>query len=165
MQHKAVNSTVMPKFTQDELIERAFLRLARVLYEQWEEFGGGDTRLFDWLIHPDYVYVGTSLKGGEYREHLVPRAIIRDECLKLFDSGVSVEEVAKSIRVNLKVAKISKQEAKHIDWELGLRTTMPNGWTYASGDYMARLRAGNVVLKPKKLVLATEEQPEHSSSL
>lgn len=133
-------------FTDDELAWRAFSRVARILYEQWEEFRGGDTRLFDWLVSDAYTCVGRSVNGSEYREHLVPRALIRDICIELYDEGASIEYVAGVIRKLLKVAWISREEANYIDAELGLRTRMPDGWEYTSGDYMARLRAGKVSL-------------------
>lgn len=136
----------MSRFSEEQLASRAFLRLARILYEQWEEFEGGDTRLFDWLISDKYTYVGRSEKGDEYREHLVPRALIRDICLKQFEAGESIEHVASIIRNLLKVARISRDEAHHIDVQLGLRTSMPPDWDYRSGDYMARLRVGGVRL-------------------
>lgn len=136
----------MPTFTEDQLASRSFLRVARILFEQWEEFGGGDTRLFDWLVDDRFTYIGRSTKGDEYREHVVPRSVIRDICIELYKAGRPVEAAAEVIRAMLKVARISRDEARHLDEHLGLKSSMPEGWDYRSGDYMARLRAGGVEL-------------------
>jgi hypothetical protein len=138
-------------FTEEELITRAFERLSRILYEQWQEGGGGDskngdTRLFDWLIDDKYVLIGESKKGNNWREHLVPRVVIRDICCDEFKLGKTYEEVAETIRTLLKIARISIEEREYIDHELGLKTEMPKDWDYTTGDYMRRLRDGNVEL-------------------
>ncbi len=152
------------RFTDEQLASRAFLRLARILREQWEESGGGDTRLFDWLIEDRFTYIGRSLKGDGYREHVVPKAVIRDICIQLFEAGESIENIAGVIRANLKVAAISPEEASRLDSDLGLRTSMPAGWDHRSGDYLARLRAGGVVLEDGGNASAANAPPDCTSN-
>jgi hypothetical protein len=136
----------MATFTDEQLASRAFTRVARILFEQREEFRGFDTRLFDWLIDDRFTYIGRSIRGDDYREHVVPRAVIRDICIDLFEGGRSIEDAAEVIRATLNVARITRQQARRLDEELGLESCMPQGWDYKSGDYLARLRAGGVEL-------------------
>lgn len=140
----------MKQFSEEELKYRACRRVAVILFEQWEEFGGGDTRLFDWLIDDKFTYVGSSINGNEYREHLVPRALLRDICIQLFNAGKSIDDATQIIINNLKIARITTAEAKKIDNEIGLRTTMPDGWHHENGDFMARLNAAGIILNEKK---------------
>lgn len=67
----------MDKFTQEQLRQRAFERAAWVLRHFWEEqlhvvprSPSVHTRLFDTLIHPSFIYVGKSIKGGSYQNIL-----------------------------------------------------------------------------------------------
>ena len=138
----------MAKFTHAELKHRAMMRVARILYERWEESGTADTRLFEEALVPkEFTHVGTSTKGGEHNEHLVPRALLRDICMKEFDRGRPIEEVAETISSLLKTADITQEEARRLDHELQLRTEMPKGWDWQSGDYMARLRCAGIKLR------------------
>jgi hypothetical protein len=55
-------NAVSPKFTREELIQRAFLRIARNVRDMWEESGSSDTRLFMEPLIPDsFVIVGQFL--------------------------------------------------------------------------------------------------------
>jgi hypothetical protein len=118
-----------------------FLRVARALRSLWEEGDRrADTRLFETLIRDEYVISGTSIKGEthpEHREHVVPRKVIRDCCLNLFDQGASDHDVAVFIRDHLKIIKITKEEAAYLN--KGLKDKMPAGWT-VGGDIMARFQ-------------------------
>lgn len=140
----------MATFTEEELATRAFLRVARILFEQWEEFGGGDTRLLDWLVDDRFTRVGRSVRGDDYREHLVPRAVIRDLCIQCFERGEPIESAAEVIRKHLKVALISREEASRLNSIPGLRNGMPVGWDAASGDHMIRLRHAGIELRAEE---------------
>jgi hypothetical protein len=39
------------KFTREQIKKRAFLRIAHILYEHWEERTGPHSRLFDILLN------------------------------------------------------------------------------------------------------------------
>ena len=56
-----VNET-STKFTKEELIERAFLRIARNVHDMWEETGHSDTRLFMEPLIPDRSPLSVSQK-------------------------------------------------------------------------------------------------------
>ena len=62
----------------------------------------------------------------------------------MFDQGKSIEEAAALIEKFLRIVQITKAEQFHIDHRLNLESTMPDGWTFDSGDVYARLRAANV---------------------
>lgn len=143
------------KFSDEELIQRAFLRATRVMFGMWEERGSSDTRLLDPPLIPDqYVRVGESLDGAEHREHVVPRKVICDECHKMFKEGTEkgievdalIKLVADLIRKHLKIIHISMKEKECLDQgkQLNLRQSMPKGWSFESGDTYARLHEANI---------------------
>jgi hypothetical protein len=125
-----------------------FLRVTRALRSLWKEGDRhADTRLFETLIRDKYVISGTSIEGEthpEHREHVVPRKVIRDYCLNLFDQGASDHEVAVFIRDHLKIIKIMKEEAAYLNkrW----KDTMPADWTVGA-DVMARFSAADISIR------------------
>jgi hypothetical protein len=46
----------------------------------------------------------------------------------------------------LKIAHITKEEARNIDFGLGLKTTMPGDWCFETGVVTARLDVAGVKL-------------------
>jgi len=140
----------MPKFTREELKERAFKRAACVIREMWEERGSSDTRLLqEPLIPDDFVIVGESINGRHHKEHVVPRMLICDESHKMFAQGASVEEVAKFIQRNLKIVLIAKTEQTLLDksTHLNLRQSMPDSSWLDGGDIYARLRVAGIFFR------------------
>ncbi len=133
-------------FTQEQLVARAFDRVARVIFELWEEGRGIHTRVLDWLIPDEFVSVGTSVNGGGHREHLVPCVVIIDHCIELFRQDRPLPEVAREIRRLLKIASITPEEAHKIDHIFRLKTRMPAGWSVGEGDVYARLQAADIEL-------------------
>lgn len=131
-------------FTDAEVKSRAVQRAALVLFQLWEENRGAHSRLLEMLVPDSYITVGTSKNGGGWREHLVPLAFIRDECFKIFERGGDVELAAKFIDVHLKVAHITPEERRKLDFEFGLKGRMPDDWS--PGDYLARLAAAGIDL-------------------
>jgi hypothetical protein len=132
------------RFSKEELVDRTFARVARVIYELWEE-GRGDTRLLDnWLIPDEFVIAGTSKRGGGRREHVIPRIMIYDQCLEMYERKASIDDVARFIRRHLAIVHISRDEQILLDQALGLKTRMPDGWEFSTGDVFARLKAGGI---------------------
>lgn len=132
------------QFTDSQVKERAVRRAALVLFELWEENRGTHSRLLEMLVPDSYITIGTSVNGGGWREHLVPLARIRNECHRIFERGGTVEEAEHFISVHLKVAHISPEERIRLDFELGLKSKMPENWV--PGDYLARLTAAGINL-------------------
>lgn len=138
---------MIPKFSREELIERAFLRAATVMFGMWEERGSSDTRLLIPPLIPDeFVIIGESINGREHREHIIPRVVICNQCHKMFSEGVDINTVARFIRNNLKIIYISKDEQHLLDngKQLNLRQRMPTGWSFESGDIYARLNTAKI---------------------
>lgn len=78
-------------FSNDDKRRSRIFRLAQIIYDHWEEQSVMDIRYFDHpFIHDEYVVNGKSHAGGRYREHAVPKAYLRDECLRLLDLGASL---------------------------------------------------------------------------
>jgi hypothetical protein len=137
----------MPIYTEEQLIQRAFLRVARNIRDIYEENRNSDTRLFIEPFIPNrFVIVGQSKAGREHMEHVVPCLVIRDKCHEMFDKHESVEAVAVFIRKFLKVVWISKAEQAKLDkgCNLNLRQRMPDGWTFENGDVFERLRLADI---------------------
>lgn len=125
-------------------MRRTFDRVAMVLFETWEE-GWGHTRLLDEPLVPNWlVEVGQSCKGAEYREHVVPLRLVYNECETMFASGKPLSTVARFLEHHVKIVRVSREEQRRIDYELGLKTRMPPGWVFNEGDIYARLRAAGV---------------------
>lgn len=146
----------MSQFTNEQLRERSFKRAANVLHHFWEEqqhlvprAARVHSRIFDTLVFDVYIHMGTSKNGGGHREHLVPCAYIRDLAFEMFWAGKDVENVASMIERLLRVADITKEEARRIDIELGLKSTMPKGWDPKTDSVLARLEAGGIQLEPE----------------
>ncbi len=80
-----------------------------------------------------------------YREHLVPCVMIHNHIIEMIQSDKTLTEVAKVISHHLKIAYIKPDEAKTLDYEMKLRTSMPNGWNWGD-SIMARLNAAQIEL-------------------
>lgn len=137
---------MVKEFTKAEMKQRAIKRVAEVIYGQWEEGRGVHSRIFEVLVPDDFVINGISKKGSDYREHIVPCVLIRNQANKMFHQGATIEDVESMINDHLRIVKISSKEAKYIDNALGLKEKMPEGWEFGYGDPLARLYAGNVEL-------------------
>ena len=141
------------EFSDAERIDRAYLRIAMLIRSLWEETGTSDTRLLDCFLIPDTLtVVGQSLAaspGDTCREHVVPRLWIIRECHRRLGHGASDHEIARLIRDNLKIVKISKEERSRLDrtTNLGLRQKMPIEWSFG-GDIFARLQAAGIQWSP-----------------
>jgi hypothetical protein len=66
------------RFSHEEMLGRAFYRIAWNIRSMWEEKGSSDTRLLiEPMIPDDFVLVGQSKaavdKANQYKEHVVPR--------------------------------------------------------------------------------------------
>ncbi|MDP3906157.1 hypothetical protein [Novosphingobium sp.] len=136
----------MLQLSHDEIRNRVYDRAAWVLQQSWEE-GWRHSRLLDEPLIPNHIILaGHSVAGAEYREHVVPLALIRDHCEKMFACGAELRAVSMLLRRHLRVVMISKAERYRIDFELGLKVRMPDGWSFEDdgADPFARLKAAGV---------------------
>jgi len=129
----------MSSFTQERMKKRAIKRLAEIFHDHWEEGRTGSTRIFEHVLPDAWLIVGKSLNGGTYREHIVPCMMIRDQSIKMYSEGYSVENVADMINKHLAIVLITEAEREKLDNELGLKTAMPRNWVFSSGDPFQRL--------------------------
>ena len=143
----------MSSYTPEDLKQRAFERAAWVLEHHWEEqkdllprAARVHSRIFDILIHSSLILYGVSINGTGHTEHLVPCSLIRDQAFKMFWDGKDVNAVALMLRRTLKIAHITKEEARILDFDLGLKTTMPGVWCFETGDVTARLDVAGIKL-------------------
>lgn len=150
----------MSNFTDDELRQRAFERIAWVLRHFWEEQQDDprkvevSSRLFDHLIYKHLISEGKSKKGGGHKEHLVPCALLRNRAFEMFWEGKNKKQdiaevekdVAEMLGRFLRIAHITPAEAHHLDHKLGFKKTMPSGWNFENGSVMARLEAAGIEL-------------------
>lgn len=134
------------KFTKKEMRLRAIKRIAEILHDHWEEGRDGHSRTFEVIVPDEFVIEGQSINGGNYREHVVPCATLREGSKAMYERGATIEEVASTLDKYLRIVLITNEEAHRLDVELGLKTTMPNGWVFGDGDALARLIEAGIEL-------------------
>ena len=78
----------------------------------------------------EFVTLNDKTEKNNYREHIVPIDLIIREIINMFEDGCSNAEIAQMIKANLAIVHIPSADAKRLDTELGLKTTMPEGWEF-----------------------------------
>ena len=153
----------MSVFTLEELKQRAFDRAAWVLKHYWEEQMDDikrearvHSRLFDPLVPRVYIDLGKSKNGGGHIEPLVPCVVLRDLAFEMYWLNKTEKDVSNMLSRLLRVAHISSAEAHHLDHVCKLKTRMPEGWNYESGDVLARLNAAGIELANDSIPLINE---------
>ncbi len=139
-------------YTRDELWERASLRATMHIRGLWEEKGSSDTRLLEGLILPDaFTLVGRSRAWSPpgRREHVIPRVVVVGECHRMLERGETDDAIAAFIRKHVQIVLISTEECERLDRrdQLGLRQTMPVGWSFGD-DVFARLVVAGIDWDP-----------------
>jgi len=137
----------MGKYTElqkQQMKSQAIRRLAEIFYDHFEEGRVGSSRIFEHIVPDEWIIRGQS-NGGENREHVVPCARIRNDCIKMYTEGKSKEEVASMIERHLWIVLITKQEADKLNRELGWQNDMPAEWQYENGDPFFRLHEAGIV--------------------
>ena len=76
------------------------------------------------------ITINTPSERRSYREHIVPCIMLHNEIIDRIMIGIRQAEIAQLIRDNLKIAYIDPADAARLDGELGLKTSMPAGWTW-----------------------------------
>ena len=153
-QSGAKNGSAPVIFTKEQITLRICKLIVRLIRNHVEEDRGGPhTRIFTHMLHPeqDYVLTGISSNFSEGKdrhvEHVVPCVVMISMTKELIQEGrLSDEQLAILMMRNWKVAILTKEEAKTIDQKLGLKTRMPESWSYEHGDPMARLTAAGITL-------------------
>lgn len=148
----------MSEFTRGEILLRACNVLVQNFENQVEE--GREvvhTRLFNYFLHPEdrYVYYGVSAsvttESKNHPEHAVPCAVLINECFRLIKEGnLSRDQIAQLLKKHWKIVKITKDESKKLDFELGYKSKMPEGWSFEDGDTFERFRLAKIDLIPEE---------------
>ena len=115
---------------------------------------GFNSRIFQYMLHREYDFVGVGYSVEAiaekkfYPEHVVPCSFLIDESKRLIKEGVlSLDEIAALLQKHWKIVRITPDQANYIDFDLGYRSTMPEGWCFETGDPLARLKAANITIK------------------
>lgn len=141
-----------------EILDRAFIRLARYIRLMQTTDVSRDSRVFDYFIPDNAVLRGRSRKAPArnfHPEHVVPCAYIRDICLKVFDGAkiydeatvvdASIEDIVPILRRLLAVVRISQDEWKCLDeGPNALKYSMPDNWDFETGCIYERLHEKNI---------------------
>jgi hypothetical protein len=138
------NSNLNPEVTNG-LEYRARILLNLIL--KLDELKYGHSRLPEYVIPNSLITIGISEnaqlpKSKLHNEHIVPLQLIREELIRNKDS-YSEEKLVELIINNLKIIVITKDEAKKLDIEFKLKTTMPDGWKFGD-DILERLNQANI---------------------
>jgi hypothetical protein len=87
-----------------------------------------DRSLFDCV--DQYITINERTDVRSYREHVVPCDLLFRESIEMFQNGATTDQVAEMLKANLAIAYINPKDAQRLDTELGMRTTMPEGWKF-----------------------------------
>ena len=114
---------------------------------------GYHSRIFDHILHPQrhFVYLGKSEKLVDgmpmHPEHVVPCSYMIYELEKLIKAGqYSNEDLARALQKNWKVVYITKEEANYLDFNLKLKSTMPENWDFMTDRPEERLELAGIKL-------------------
>lgn len=137
--------------------QQAVLKAATLLVQHFSDCQqrgnkGLHSRVFSYFLHPeaDYVGVGRSKKlvptESAHPEHVVPCAVMIDECLQLLKAGVAHTDIAELLAKHWKIVFITKDEARYLDSANGvnLKKCMPKDWCFQTGDSFARLQVAGI---------------------
>lgn len=89
------------------------------------------------------IALNEETKERSYCEHIVPCIMIHNECVRMAQAGESAIKISQLIEANLKVCYIKPKDAEALNTTLGLKTTMPKGWTWGA-NILARLDENNI---------------------
>lgn len=143
-------------YTKDQIVLRTCHILVKNFINQIEEKRESvHTRIFNYILHPEgkYVHYGVSTNVTEqtqnHPEHVVPCAILIDETFRLLKEGrLNETEIAHLLQKHWKIVTITKEEARKIDYELGYKSRMPDGWSFEKTDPFKRLNEAGIEIIP-----------------
>jgi len=148
----ALRSTAIKVFTREQADTAIWSKIARAYrfaIDNEHQYMLDDHRTILCADAVDHmITVGSSCARSaddSYREHVVPCVMIHNRAIELTRAGEPAAVVAAMISANMMIVQISNAEAVLIDEQLGLRTTMPVGWTWGDSP-LARLKFANITL-------------------
>lgn len=81
-----------------------------------------------------------------HAEHIIPNNMVFSRLVELADSGSSDEGLASFLRESCIVVVITKKEANILDYVIGLRKDMPEGWKWGDDPFL-RLKAAKISME------------------
>lgn len=146
-------TTPIPETQHSPIVLKTCTLLVAHFRHLLEHGGSGfHTRLFSHMLHPEvqFVFAGTSIAVQPgvptHPEHVVPCAVLISECRRMIQEGAPDAQIAALLARHWKLATITKEEQRHLDYHWGYKSKMPPGWRFEDGDTFARFRAANIVL-------------------
>ena len=113
--------------------------------------GGFNSRIFQHMLHWEYDFVGIGQsaevtdESGFHPEHIVPCAVlVKETCRLIEENKLNDNEIASLLKKHWKIVKVTKEQAREIDFSLGYKSTMPAGWNFETGDTLARLNEAKI---------------------
>ncbi len=138
---------------KDEIIFETCKLLVRHFRNLIDHNGFGfHTRIFSHMLHPEkeFIFIGSSpeslSENDIYPEHVVPCAVLLRECRRMILENQPDSYIAELLQKHWKLAHITKKQAQRLDINLRLKNIMPSGWTFETGNSLARLEAANIKL-------------------
>jgi len=139
---------------REELVSKTCLVIVQHFRNLLEaDIGGFNSRIFQHMLHWEYDFVGigqskeVTSETGFHPEHVVPCAVLISEtCRIIKENKLNDIEIARLLQKHWKIARITKDQARYIDYELGYKSSMPEGWKFETGDTLARLKLANIEL-------------------
>lgn len=137
---------------KNKIVYETSLLLVQHFKQCMEDERGVHSRIFNYILHPEnnYVLVGESqaVKDGAkiHPEHVVPCVVLIEEVHNMIRRKISDNEIAKFLSLHWKIVNISKEEASKLDSKngLNLKSSMPDEWSFESGNTYARLKKANI---------------------
>ncbi len=141
------------KMEKETLARRSFMRAARYIHRIHKEGAPAHSRVVELFVPDAFVPHGMGSDGPGHREHVVPCVYLRDECLRRYEIGVGVEEIADFLQRHVVIVEISKMQQKHLDGSirsghLGLKNKMPKGWAPDRDCIFQRLHEAKIGFTP-----------------
>ncbi|MCC2636588.1 MAG: hypothetical protein K0Q68_307 [Moraxellaceae bacterium] len=142
----------------DDILYKTSLLLVQHFKQRLENKGvlGIHSRIFSIILHPEQslTLIGRSRAVIDeepiHPEHVVPCAVLIRESCRLIEAGVPDTTIAALLAKHWRIAHISKNEAARLDGKAGLnlKSEMPEGWCFETGDTLARLQKAEIALFP-----------------
>lgn len=101
----------------------------------------GNTRFLDrWVFDQvdSYIAINAPSETRTYREHVIPCDFLLRHIVEMYEQGATVSDVESMLDTHLAIAYIRPEDAAYMDYNLGLKTKMPDSWKWGD-NITARL--------------------------
>ena len=148
------NTENTPKLLKPVKIN-AYERMAKIIHESYKNTISRypdvrklalvtDLSPYEFLLKDRNLIRGESMHEAGCEEYAVPRNVIIDGCIEMYKNGADIKEVKEAIISNLVIVKITAEQKRLLNDELGLKSKMPSGWVFNKDDPYARLNMAGI---------------------